>query len=176
MLCDPGGLETRNENLAFMSMIKWRVVAKINGWYMENSRVSSWANLYSARYAIIWTINLTKSQKPSIVTEISCHFFSTIKVKVEPDDQVVQGQETFGLWARKNNNEVGKRQKERRRERQWHQVHLFQRTKIELNLNVKVSYIMYHIIHGFPFKRQRSAWELKSEIMNQFPQLARTDV
>ena len=28
MLCDPGGLETRNENLAFMSMIKWRGVAK----------------------------------------------------------------------------------------------------------------------------------------------------
>ena len=97
MLCDPGGLETRNENLAFMSMIKWRVVAKINGWYMENSRVSSWASLYSARYAIIWTINLTKSQKPSIVTEISCHFFSTIKVKVEPNDQVVQGQETFAF-------------------------------------------------------------------------------
>ena len=79
MLCDPGGLETRNENLAFMSMIKWRGVAK-----------SKWMI-----YGKFWTINLTKSQKPSIVTEISCHFFSTIKVKVEPDDQVVQGQETF---------------------------------------------------------------------------------
>ena len=34
------------------------------------------------------------SQKPSVVTEIS-HLFPSIKVKVEPNDQVVQGQETF---------------------------------------------------------------------------------